>query len=151
LVHNDGFSFSLLPIGYIGRIGGARLVPVGGTIYADVHANINTNYIVPEYVYKTETHKVSLASSFMGVVNWVGSEGSLNLKARSTSNAGIGDVVAVPLTVGIHFAENNNLAVSSWVQWSIQAGKPFQPGNESVDGNAECGAYLPLEEAWLGI
>jgi hypothetical protein len=55
-----GFSFSILPIGYMGRIGGARLVPVGGTIYADVQANINSNYIVPEYVYKTETHKVSL-------------------------------------------------------------------------------------------
>ena len=134
MVHNDGFSFSLLPIGYIGRIGGARLVPVGGTIYADVHANINTNYIVPEYVYKTETHKVSLASSFMGVVNWVGSEGSLNLKARSTSNAGIGDVVAVPLTVGIHFAENNNLAVSSWV--FFPSGQ-FRPGNLSNLGMSQ--------------
>jgi hypothetical protein len=122
----------------MGRIGGGRLVPVGGTIYTDVQANINTNYIVPEYVYKTETHKVSLASSFMGVVNWVGSEGSLNLndlsRAQSRSNAGAGDVVAAPLAVGIHFTENNNFAVSSWV--FFPSGQ-FRPGNLSNLGMGE--------------
>jgi hypothetical protein len=52
---------------------------VGGTIFADVQADISSNYFVPQYVYKTETKKITLAASFMGVVNWVGSEGSLNL------------------------------------------------------------------------
>ena len=135
---NAGFSFSLLPIGYMGRIGGGRLVPVGGTIYTDVQANINTNYIVPEYVYKTETHKVSLASSFMGVVNWVGSEGSLNIndlsRAQSRSNAGVGDVVAAPLAVGIHSTENDNFAVSSWV---FSPSGQFRPGNLSNLGMGE--------------
>jgi hypothetical protein len=48
----SGFSFSTLPIGYMGSIGGARLVPIGGTIFANVHADINSNYLVPQYVYR---------------------------------------------------------------------------------------------------
>jgi hypothetical protein len=103
VVGPPGFSFTMLPIGYMGTIGGAREVPIAGSIYANVDANISTNYLVPQYVYKTETPKVSFSSSFMGVVNWVGSEGSLQLntlsRRTSTSNAGVGDVVAVPLTV----------------------------------------------------
>jgi hypothetical protein len=114
-----GFSFSTLPIGYIGSIGGARLVPIGGTLFTNVNVDISTNYLVPQYVYNTETQKVSLSSTFMGVVNWVGAEGSLQFsnlsRSTSTSNAGVGDVVAIPLTVGIHFSENNNLAISTMI------------------------------------
>src|SRR5690349_11918768 len=65
----SGFNFSTMPIGYMGTIGGARLVPIGGSIFANVDANISSNYLIPQYVYKTETPKVSLSSSFMGVVN----------------------------------------------------------------------------------
>lgn len=135
---NPGFSFTTLPIGYMGTIGGAREVPIGGSIYANVEANISTNYLVPQYVYKTETPKVSFSSSFMGVVNWVGSEGSLQLNTlsqrASTSNAGVGDVVAVPLTVGIHFSENNNLAISTMI---FAPTGHFTPGNLSNLGMGE--------------
>jgi hypothetical protein len=50
---------------HMGAIGGARLVPIGGSIFANVSANVSGNYLVPQYVYKTETRKVSLASSAM--------------------------------------------------------------------------------------
>jgi hypothetical protein len=114
-----GFGFAMLPIGYTGAIGGARLDPVAGTIYANVHLNMSSNFLILDYVYRTESWKVSLSSAFMGVVNWVGASGSLqsnNLAARtSTSNGGAGDAVAVPLTVGIHFSENNIIAISTWL------------------------------------
>src|SRR5690349_12650287 len=99
-----GFSLTTMPIGYMGTIGGAREVPVGGTLFGNVDANLNANYVIPAYVYKTETPKVSLSSAFMGVVNWVGSSGSLQLndfsRTGSSANAGVGNVIALPLTVG---------------------------------------------------
>ena len=41
---SPGFSFTTMPIGYMGTIGGGRLVPIGGSIFANVDANINANY-----------------------------------------------------------------------------------------------------------
>ena len=127
----SAFSFTAMPLGYMGAIGGRRLVPIGGSIFANVNANVNGNYLVPEYVYKTETPKVSFASSAMVPIFWVGANGSLQLSpnnfapSTSSSNGGIGDLVALPLTAGIHFSENNNLAVSTWIfaptgQWGRQ-------------------------------
>ena len=127
---NPGFIFSTVPIGYMGTIGGGRLVPIGGTIFSNVDANISTNWLVPQYVYKTETPKVTFSSSFMGVVNWVGADGSLQFndlsRSRSRSNAGMGDVVITPLTAGIHFSENNNLAISTMI---------FAPTGQFTRGN----------------
>ena len=135
---SPGFSFSTIPIGYMGTIGGARLVPIGGSIFTNVDANISSNYLIPQYVYKTETPKVSLSSSFMGVVNWVGSTGSLQfndlLRSRSASNAGIGDIVIVPLTAGIHFSETNNLAVGAMI---FAPTGQFRPANLSNLGMGE--------------
>jgi hypothetical protein len=117
----SAFSFTAMPLGYMGAIGGGRLVPIGGSIFANVDANVSGNYLVPEYVYNTGTQKVSLASSAMVPIFWVGATGSLQLSpnifaaSTSSSNGGMGDQVAIPLTVGIHFSENNNLAVSTWV------------------------------------
>jgi hypothetical protein len=114
-----GLSFSTLPIGYMGAIGGGRLVPIGGTLVTNVDANVSSNYLVPEYVYKTELNKVTFSSAFMAPVNWVGADGFVQLnnlsRGRSTSNASLGDVVAVPFTAGIHFSEHNNLAVSAMI------------------------------------
>jgi hypothetical protein len=135
---NPGFSFTTMPIGYMGSIGGARLVPIAGSIFSNVDINISSNYLVPQYVYKTETNKVSLSSSFMGVVNWLGAEGSLqaNQVSRSTSsaNAGIGDVVMVPLTVGIHLSDTNNLAISTMV---FAPTGQFRPANLTDTGMGE--------------
>ncbi len=133
-----GFSFSTIPIGYMGALGGARLDPVAGAIFTNVDANISTNWLIPQYVYKTETPKVTFASSFIGVVNWVGATGSLQLndlsRSRSTSNAGVGDVVVMPLTAGIHFSENNNLAISTMI---FAPTGQFTPGNLSNLGMGE--------------
>jgi hypothetical protein len=124
----------------MGAIGGGRLVPIGGSIFANVDANVNGNYLVPEYVYKTETPKVSFASSAMVPIFWVGATGSLQLSLNhdapraSSSNGGVGDMVALPLTVGIHFSENNNLAVSTWV--FIPTGQ-WRPANLSNLGMGE--------------
>jgi hypothetical protein len=110
-----------MPLGYRGTIGGGRLVPIGGSIFANVDANVSGNYLIPEYVYKTETPKVSFASSAMVPIFWVGASGSLQLSSNnfapsaSSSNGGVGDLVALPLTVGMHFSENNNLAISTWI------------------------------------
>jgi hypothetical protein len=145
-----GFSFTAFPIGYMGTIGGARLVPIGGSIFSNVDANINSNYLVPQYVYKTETPKVSLSSSFMGVVNWVGSSGSLQFndlsRSRSTSNAGMGDVVIVPLTAGIHFSETNNLAISTMI---FAPTGQFRAGNLSNLGMGEWTIMPNLAHTYL--
>ena len=133
-----GFVFSTIPIGYMGAIGGGRLVPIGGSIFANVDANVSTNWIVPQYVYKTETPKVSLSSSFLGVINWVGSTGSLQFndisRSMSTSNAGLGDVAFSPLTAGIHFSDKNNLAISTMI---FAPTGLFRPGNLSNLGMGE--------------
>jgi hypothetical protein len=133
-----GLSFSTLPVGYMGRIGGGRLVPIGGTIFSDVRADVSANYLVPLYVYKTETNKVNFSSSFLCPINWVGAQGTAQFnefsRSRSTSNAGVGDVAAVPLTAGIHFSQNNNLAISTMI---FAPTGPFRPGNLSNLGMGE--------------
>jgi len=125
-----GFSFSMLPIGYMGTIGGSRLVPIGGAIVANVDANLSANYLVPQYVYKTETNKVSFSSSFLAPIDWAGATGSVQLndfsRITSSTTAALGDVAAMPLTVGIHFSENNNLAISSMI---FAPTGPFQTGS----------------------
>jgi hypothetical protein len=145
-----GFSFTTMPIGYMGTIAGGREVPIGGSIFTNVDANINSNYLVPQYVYKTETPKVSLSSSFMGVVNWVGSNGSLQFndvsRSRSTSNAGMGDVVIVPLTAGIHFSDTNNLAISTMI---FAPTGQFRPGNLSNTGMGEWTIMPNLAHTYL--
>ena len=135
---SPGFSFTTLPIGYMGTIGGARQVPIGGTVVANIQANVNANYLVPQYVYKTEGTKLSLSSTFMGVVNWVGASGSAQAgdfsRTSSSANAGIGDVVIVPLTAGIHLGPDNNLAISTMV---FAPTGQFRPGNLSNMGMGE--------------
>ena len=114
-----GFSFTVLPTGYMGSISGARQIPLSGSLVADISADSSANYLVPQVVYKTETTKVSLASTFMASVNWVGVTGSVqtaNLtRSRSSANAGLSDIIVSPLTVGVHFSPTNNLALSTMI------------------------------------
>ncbi len=123
-----GFSFAVLPIGYMGRIGGSRLVPIGGSLFTNVEADISSNYLVPQYVYQTGSSKVSLASGMMAPVNWVTATGSLQFNnlslSRSATNSGFGDLIFMPLTAGIHFSENSNLAISTMI---FVPTAPFQP------------------------
>jgi hypothetical protein len=134
----SGFNFSIIPIGYMGTIGGARLVPIGGSIFTNVDASVSSNWLVPQYVYKTGTAKVSLSSTFLGVINWVGATGTLQVndfsRSTSRSNAGLGDVVFTPLTAGIHFSKTNNLAISTMI---FAPTGLFRPANLSNLGMGE--------------
>jgi hypothetical protein len=75
--------------------------------------------LIPQYAYKTETPKVSFSSSFLAPVNWVGVTASTQLNDLSrrgkNANVGLADVIFTPLTVGIHFSDTNNLAISTMI------------------------------------
>jgi hypothetical protein len=51
-----GFSFTILPIG--GSISGSREVPIGGSFVANASADVTAN-LVPQYLYRTETNKIT--------------------------------------------------------------------------------------------
>jgi hypothetical protein len=113
-----GLTFTMMPVGYMGAIGGGRLTPIAGNLVANVSANISENLLVPQYVYKTETPKVSFSSSFYLPVNWQGVTGSIEVgdsfsKSANFNSRGIADVFFSPLTAGIHFSEDNNLAIDT--------------------------------------
>jgi hypothetical protein len=136
-----GFSFTILPIGYTGGIGGARRVPIGGMIFSNVEANVSSNYLISQYVFKTVANRVTFSSSFFAVVNWQGAHGLLEFNAvvnasrpMKSANAGLGDVAVQPLTAGIHFSENNNLAISTMI---FAPTGPFSPGSLTNLGMGE--------------
>jgi hypothetical protein len=113
-----GLTFTLMPVGYMGAIGGGRLTPIAGNLVANVSANVSENFLIPQYVYKTETPKVSFASSFYLPVNWYGVTGSIEVgdlfsRSANFNSRGISDVFFSPLTAGIHFSEDNNLAIDT--------------------------------------
>jgi hypothetical protein len=113
-----GSNFSLVPFGYLGTIGGSRLAPIAGVLTTNISADINENLLVPQYVYKTEHPKIRLSSTFYTPVNYQNGTGSLQIGdtfSRSTTfiSRGLSDVFFSPLTVGIHFSENNNLAIDT--------------------------------------
>jgi hypothetical protein len=114
-----GFSFTIMPIDYTGSISGGREVPIAGSLVANASADLNANFLIPQYVYKTETPKVSFSSAILAPVNWVGVTGSAQLndltRTRENANAGLADVIFTPLTVGIHFSDTNNLAISTMI------------------------------------
>ena len=80
---------------------------------------MSANYLVPQVVYKTEIPKLSLSSSFLAPVTWLGVTGSVQAggfaRGRNDANAALGDVIINPLTVGLHFSETNNLAIGGWI------------------------------------
>jgi hypothetical protein len=86
----------------------------------------------------------------MGPVNWVGASGSLQLnnlsRSASAANAGLGDVVVMPLTVGIHFSENNNLAISSMI---FAPTGPFRSASLSNLGMGEWTVMPNLAHTYL--
>jgi hypothetical protein len=133
-----GLTFTTMPIGYMGAIGGGRLVPEAGAVFTNVDVNISANYLMPQYVYKTESPGISLASMFLAPIMWVGTTGSLqgpnNLRKADSANASLGDVIAVPVMAGFHFSENNNLTLSAMI---FAPTGQFRPGNLSNTGMGE--------------
>jgi hypothetical protein len=134
-----GWTFTLMPVGYMGAIGGGRLAPIAGNLVANVSANVSETFLIPQYVYKTETPKVSLSSSFYLPVNWQGATGSIEVgdvfsRSANFNNRGIADVFFSPLTAGIHFSEDNNLAIDTKIFAPTGA---YKPGNLSNLGMNE--------------
>jgi hypothetical protein len=126
----SGFNFTTFPIGYMGAIGGGRLAPEGGSVFASVDAHISTNWFMPQCVYQAENPKVSFSPEFLGVVTWVGSDGTLQFSGSSPrasqSNIGPGDMAFYSLTAGIHLSENNKLAISTMIFAPI---RHYSPGS----------------------
>jgi hypothetical protein len=134
-----GLTFTLMPMGYMGAIGGGRLAPIAGNLVANVSANISENLLIPQYVYKTETPKVSFSSSFYLPVNWQGVVGSVQVgdlfsRSANFNSRGIADVFFSPLTAGIHFSQDNNLAIDTKI-FAPTGG--YKPGNLSNLGMNE--------------
>jgi hypothetical protein len=133
-----GFSFTLMPIGYLGSISGNREVAINGNLVGNISAYISENLLVPQYVYKTESTKVSLSSSFYLPMNWQSTSGSIQFdnfsRNRLDISGGISDVFFSPLTVGLHFSDTNNLAIDMKV---FAPSGQFTPGNLSNLGMGE--------------
>jgi hypothetical protein len=134
-----GLSFTVMPIGYTGSISGGRSIPIAGSLVANASADTSVNYLIPQYVYKTEINKVSFSSLFAVPFYWVGVVGNVQLnnqtlRSNRNANAGLSDVFFSPLTAGIHLSENNNLAISTTVFAPTGA---YRPGNLSNLGMNE--------------
>jgi hypothetical protein len=107
-------NLTVIPLGYTGSIGrpqAPRLRALAGTLIDRVSADISENVLVPQYVFKTEHPKIGLASTLYLPITYR----SATTSATTFSNAGLGDVFFSPLTVGIHFSENNHLAIDTKV------------------------------------
>jgi hypothetical protein len=149
----SGFSFTAFPIGYMGAIGGGRLVPIGGSIFANVDASVSSNWLVPQYVYKVDNPKVSLAP-----INWESVTGTLQFndisRARSKSTTGLADVMFAPLTAGIHFQQEQQPRrkhADLRALGTFPNGEPRQPRHGRMDLHAERRAHLHLGKARPGI
>jgi hypothetical protein len=116
---DPGPGLTVLPFGYQGAIGGSRIDPVGGVIVSNDQANASINVVIPSYTWKTETTKVNFSSALMIPANWWGASGSVlannTFTGTTAANASVGDVIFIPVTIGVHLSENNNLAFSTWV------------------------------------
>ena len=132
---DPGFSLTVVPVGYSGSISGTQEIPIAGTLVTDISTDVSANYLVPRYVYKTEIPRINLASTLMVPVNWVAATAAAQAGdlAHSTSNAkaGLGDIIMSPLSVGIHFSNTNNLAISCMIFAPTGA---FTKGNISNTG-----------------
>jgi hypothetical protein len=134
-----GFSFTLAPIGYRGSISalnGSRkteapvAISIAGVLVPRIDVDGNSNYLVPQYVYRTDTRRVSFASSCKIRPTWAAVTASFRPGDRGNrfTNTGFADFIFSPLTVGIHFSPTNNLAIGTMI---FAPTAPFTPGNLS--------------------
>jgi hypothetical protein len=134
----SGFSFAVVPIGYRGTMSamsGAQnakeepaAVAIAGVLVPRIDIDGNSNYLVPQYVYRTDSVKVSLSSSCKIRPTWAAVTASFHPGdpgARFT-DAGFADFIFSPLTVGIHFSPTNHLAIGTMI---FAPTGPFTRGN----------------------
>lgn len=115
-----GFSFTVVPVRYTGSMsGGSRqqqrvAAPLAGELVFDVSADLMLNVLIPQIVYRTEFSKVGISSSFYLPLDRRSVNGSVQSDNGSPfRSAGLADVWFSPLTVGVRFSENNNLAIDT--------------------------------------
>ena len=121
-----GFSFTIAPIGYRGSMSaldGSRkaetpvAIAIAGVLVPRIEVAGNSNYLVPQYVYRTDTGKVSFASSCAIHPTWAAVTASFQPGDRGNrfTDTGLADFIFSPLTVGIHFSPTNNLAIGTMI------------------------------------
>jgi hypothetical protein len=144
-----GFSFTVAPIGYVGsmsplnssqKVEAPVSVAIAGVLVPRIDIAGNSDYLVPQYVYRSNTRKVSFASSCkirptLAVVTASFRPGD---RGNRFSDAGFGDFIFSPLTVGVHFSPTNNLAISTMI---FAPTASFTPGNLS---NLGAGAWTVM-------
>ena len=144
-----GFSFTVAPIGYWGSMSaldGSRkteapvAIAIAGVLVPRIEVQGNSNYLVPQYVYRTDTGKVSFASSCIIRPTWAAVTASFRPGDRGNrfTDTGLGDFIFSPLTVGIHFSQTNNLAIGAMI---FAPSASFTPGNLS---NVGLGAWTVM-------
>ena len=134
-----GFSFTVAPVGYRGSMSaldGSRkteapvAIAVAGVLVPRIDVDGNSNYLVPQYVYRTDTGKVSFASSCKIRPTWAAVTASFRPGDRGIrfTDTGLADFIFSPLIVGIHFSPTNNLAIGTMI---FAPTASFTPGNLS--------------------
>ena len=137
-----GFSFTIVPIGYRGSMSGRDgsrkaeaplAVAIAGVLVPRIDVDGNSNYLVAQYVYRTDIAKVSLASTCMIRPTWAGVTASFQPgdPGHRFTDTGLADFIFSPLTVGIHFSPTNNLAIGTLI---FAPTASFIPGNLSNVG-----------------
>lgn len=144
-----GFSFTVAPIGYRGsmsaldgsrKTGGPAVIAIAGVLVPRIDVDGNSNYLVPQYVYRTDTGRVSFASSCAIRPTWAAVTASFRPGDRGNrfTDTGLADFIFSPLTVGIHFSPTNNLAIGTLI---FAPTASFTPGNLS---NVGLGAWTVM-------
>jgi hypothetical protein len=144
-----GFSFTVAPVGYRGsmsaRAGSGKTqapvaVAIAGVLVPRIDVDGYANYLVPKYVYSTDTGRVSFASSCIIRPTWAAVTASFRAgdQGNRFTDTGLGDFSFSPLTVGIHFSPTNNLAISTMI---FAPTASFTPGNLS---NVGLGAWTVM-------
>jgi hypothetical protein len=144
-----GFSFTVAPVGYRGSMSaldGSRktntqvAIAIAGVLVPSIHVDGNSNYLVPQYVYRTDTRRVSFASSCAIRPTWAAVTASFRPGDRGnrSTDTSLADFIFSPLNVGIHFSSTNNLAIGTLI---FAPTASFTPGNLS---NLGLGAWTVM-------
>jgi hypothetical protein len=121
-----GFSFAVVPVGYRGSMSaidsaGKTEAPVGisvaGVLVPRIDLDGNSNYLVAQYVYRTDIEKVSFESSCKIRPTWAAVTASSRPGERGNrfTDTGFADFIFSPMIVGVHFSPTNNLAIGAMI------------------------------------
>jgi hypothetical protein len=115
-------------------------IAIAGVLIPRIDVDANSNYLVPQYVYKTDNPKVSVESSCMIRPTWAAVTAAFRPGDRGNrfSDTGLADFIFSPLKVGIHFSPTNNLAIGTMI---FAPTASFTPGNLS---NLGAGAWTVM-------